>query len=58
MIYLDYSATTPVNPEVLDSFNKACNNYIGNANSSHKLGINIHNLIINVGLSSIFNIKK
>lgn len=45
MIYLDYSATTPVNPEVLDSFNKACNNYIGNANSSHKLGINIHNLI-------------
>jgi cysteine desulfurase len=45
MIYLDYSATTPVNPEVLDSFNKACNNYIGNANSSHKLGINIHNVI-------------
>lgn len=39
MTYLDYSATTPVNKEVLDSFNKACLEYIGNPNSLHKLGI-------------------
>ena len=39
MIYLDYSATTPVNQEVLDSFAKACNMYPGNPNSLHKLGV-------------------
>ena len=33
MIYLDYSATTPVNKEVLDTYVKACNDFIGNANS-------------------------
>lgn len=38
MIYLDYSATTPVNKEVLDSFNKVCLEYPGNPNSLHKLG--------------------
>ncbi len=38
MVYLDYSATTPVNKEVLDSFNKAVAEYPGNANSIHKLG--------------------
>lgn len=39
MIYLDYSATTPVNEAVLDSFNRACRNYVGNPNSLHKLGL-------------------
>ncbi len=39
MIYLDYSATTPVNDLVLDSFNKACKEYMGNPNSVHKLGL-------------------
>ena len=38
MVYLDYSATTPVNKEVLDSFNKVVIEYPGNANSIHKLG--------------------
>ena len=37
MIYLDYSATTPVNDEVLESFSNACKKYIGNPNSLHKL---------------------
>lgn len=37
--YLDYSATTPVNKEVLESFNKTCLEYIGNPNSLHKLGV-------------------
>ena len=45
MIYLDYSATTPVNKEVLASFDKACLNYIGNPNSLHRLGFESKNLI-------------
>lgn len=45
MIYLDYSATTPVNVEVLESFNKICLNYIGNPNSLHKLGVESNNII-------------
>ena len=40
MIYLDYSATTPVDEKVLESFNKTCLEYIGNTNSLHKLGVN------------------
>lgn len=39
MIYLDYSATTPVDEEVLESFNKTCLKYPGNPNSLHKLGV-------------------
>ena len=45
MTYLDYSATTPVNSEVLDSFVKATNTYIGNPNSLHKLGVDSKHLI-------------
>lgn len=45
MVYLDYSATTPVNEEVLDSFSKAALNYPGNPNSLHKLGIDANKLI-------------
>lgn len=39
MIYLDYSATTPVSYDVLESYNKATRDYIGNVNSIHSLGI-------------------
>ena len=39
MVYLDYSATTPVNKDVLDVYNKVCLEYPGNSNSFHKLGI-------------------
>ncbi len=39
MIYLDYSATTPVATEVLDTFVKTSKNYIGNPNSLHTLGV-------------------
>jgi len=39
MIYLDYSATTPANKEVVDVFSKVSLEYIGNPNSLHKLGI-------------------
>ena len=39
MIYLDYSATTPVSYDVLESYNKATRDYIGNVNSIHSLGM-------------------
>jgi len=45
MIYLDYSATTPVLPEVLDSYNKVTNEYFGNPNSLHSLGIKSKELL-------------
>ena len=45
MIYLDYSATTPVEKEVLESFNKVCLDYPGNANSLHKLGRESYHLM-------------
>lgn len=45
MIYLDYSATTPVNDEVLDSFVASCKKYPGNPNSLHKLGVEANHLI-------------
>lgn len=38
MIYLDYSATTPVSYEVLDTISKVTKEFIGNANSIHSLG--------------------
>lgn len=45
MIYLDYSATTPTNKEVLDTFVKVSNDFIGNPNSLHKLGIESKKII-------------
>lgn len=45
MIYLDYSATTPVRKEVLDTFVKVSNDFIGNPNSLHKLGVESKKII-------------
>ena len=45
MIYLDYSATTPANKEVVDTFSKVSLNYIGNPNSLHKLGVEARKLM-------------
>lgn len=45
MVYLDYSATTKTNSEVLDTFIKCSNEFIGNPNSLHKLGVNSKNII-------------
>ena len=45
MVYLDYSATTPVNEEVLNTYVEVTKKYIGNPNSSHKLGIEAKQLI-------------
>ncbi len=38
MIYLDYSANTPVDPAVLEAFVKTEQNYIGNPNAAHPAG--------------------
>lgn len=45
MIYLDYSATTPVDKQVLETFNKVSLDFIGNPNSLHKLGVESKTLI-------------
>lgn len=57
MIYLDYSATTPVNRDVLNSFNKACLNFPGNANSLHKMGRESFHLM-EAATKSIANLLK
>lgn len=58
MIYLDYSATTPADEEVISSFIKA-NKYFGNPNSLHKLGLDAKNLIdaSSKQIADILNIK-
>ena len=60
MVYLDYSATTPVNIDVLDTFNKVSTGFIGNPNSLHKLGVESKNLIdaATKQIASILKIKE
>ena len=60
MIYLDYSATTPVNKEVLDSFVKASLEFPGNSNSLHTLGVRCNKLIESATkqIADIFKIKE
>lgn len=60
MVYLDYSATTPVNDEVLDSFIKVTKKYPGNPNSLHKLGIDAKHLINSSTeqINKILNLKN
>ena len=59
MVYLDYSATTPVRKEVLDTFVEASLKFIGNPNSLHKLGTDSKNLIDSATkqIENILNIK-
>ena len=45
MVYLDYSATTPVDRRVLESFERASLEYIGNPNSLHHEGVNAKKLM-------------
>lgn len=59
MVYLDYSATTPVNEEVLNSFVETSKKYIGNPNSLHKLGVDASHLInmASEQIKKIFNLS-
>ena len=45
MIYLDYSATTKTDKQVLDTFVKVSNEYFANPNSLHSLGVKSKELI-------------
>lgn len=60
MIYLDYSATTPVSYDVLESYNKATKDYMGNANSIHALGVKSKVLLNSATrqICELFNIKE
>lgn len=60
MVYLDYSATTPVIPEVLDSYIKVTNEYFGNPNSLHSLGIKSNELLKGAikQISDLLSIKQ
>ena len=57
MIYLDYSATTPVSFEVLDTFNRTTKDFIGNPNSLHKLGVKSQELISSATKVLLFKIS-
>ena len=57
MVYLDYSATTPVDERVIESYAKACRDYIGNPNSLHKLGLEAKK-VIDASTEQIANILK
>ncbi len=59
MIYLDYSATTPVNKEVIASYTTACEKFIGNPNSLHRLGVEAKEVIdaSTKQIANILNIK-
>ncbi len=60
MIYLDYSATTPVNEEVLKTFCDVTKDFIGNPNSLHRLGTEAYNIIEQATnqIANILKIKK
>ncbi len=60
MIYLDYSATTPISLEVLDTMNRTYKEYIGNPNSINALGIKSNELLHSAikQIADLFNILE
>ncbi len=60
MIYLDYSATTPVAEEVIETYGRVCREFIGNPNSLHKLGVEAKKLIdaSTEQIAKILGVKK
>lgn len=60
MIYLDYSATTPVNYDVLESYIRATKDFPGNPNSLHSLGVKSKALMNSAikQISDIFNVLE
>lgn len=45
MMYLDYSSTTPIDKEVLDTYTKILSEFYGNADSLHDIGRESHKLM-------------
>lgn len=60
MIYLDYSATTKTDPRVLETFVKVTNDFPGNPNSLHKLGLESKKIIdaSTKQIATLLNIKE
>ncbi|MBQ2947319.1 MAG: cysteine desulfurase [Bacilli bacterium] len=60
MIYLDYSATTPTNDSVLETFVKCSKEFIGNPNSLHELGVKSKNMIDSATkqIANLLNVKE
>jgi len=60
MIYLDYSATTPIGFEVLDTYNRTSKDFFGNPNSLHELGVKTKNLMNSATkqIAEIFNVHE
>ncbi|MBR3211127.1 MAG: cysteine desulfurase [Bacilli bacterium] len=60
MVYLDYSATTPVDEEVIESYAKTCREFIGNPNSLHRLGVEAKRIIdaSTEQIAKILGVKK
>ena len=58
MIYLDYSANTPVDPAVLEAFCRAGQTYIGNPNSTHCAGQAAREEMVRVtaGIAGLLNV--
>ncbi|MEG0841779.1 MAG: cysteine desulfurase family protein [Erysipelotrichaceae bacterium] len=45
MIYLDYAATTPIDPEVAKAYQKCCIDYYANSDSLHQAGMKVAELM-------------
>ena len=60
MIYLDYSATTPVSYDVLESYIRATKDFPGNPNSLHSLGVKSKTLMNSAmkQIADLFNILE
>ena len=60
MIYLDYSATTPPDKRVLESFDKASIEYFANPNSLHSEGVKAKNLMnaATLQVANLLNVKE
>ena len=60
MIYLDYSATTPISMDVLDSYNKVSKEFLGNPNSLHSLGVKSKELVTSATkqISELFGVTE
>lgn len=55
-VYLDYNATTPLAPEVLQSINVALRDFWGNPSSSHDAGAWVRpSLACSMKPASVFN---
>lgn len=56
-LYLDYAANTPVDEEVLKTFNNATLKYFANPNATHDLGVEVNEKIIKT-TDEIINLFK